>query len=166
MNKRLLLVRHAKSDWDDPALADFERPLNNRGHKIAPQMATRLLKKDLQPHLLVSSPALRAISTANYFADVFGMLHSDILQKKEIYEATSSALQKLVNNFDNQFDYIMLIGHNPGLTDLCVKLANAHVYNIPTCGMAMIEFAFEDWNLVSSGTGRLVFFDYPKKQDD
>lgn len=165
MNKRLLIVRHAKSDWDEPEMKDFDRPLNNRGTKNAPEMAIRLLRKKLIPDLLVSSPALRAITTTKYFADTFGIPHSDILQVKEIYEASAATLLKIINGFDNNYQYVMLTGHNPGLTDLFVKLGGAYITNIPTCGMAMIGFPFDDWGLVSSGTGELLFFDYPKNID-
>lgn len=165
MNKRLLIVRHAKSDWDEPEMKDFDRPLNNRGHKNAPEMANRLLRKKLTPDLLVSSPALRAITTVKYFADAFGIPHHSILQKKEIYEASAATLLNMINCFDNNYQYVMLTGHNPGLTDLCVKLSVAYITDIPTCGMAMIGFPFDDWGLIRSGTGELLFFDYPKNTD-
>lgn len=166
MNRRLLIVRHAKSDWDDLSLKDFDRPLNNRGHKNAPEMARRLLKKNLIPGQLISSPAQRAITTCNYFADAFDIPRKAVIQKDEIYEASVATLLNVINTLDNRQTYIMLVGHNPGLTAVCNYLTGAGISNIPTCGMAMIEFPFDDWQLISYHTGDLLFFDYPKNNDD
>jgi phosphohistidine phosphatase len=162
MLKRLLIIRHAKSDWDDPKLSDFDRPLNNRGHRNAPAMAKRLLKKHLVPQQLVSSPAKRAITTAEYFADVFKIDKKDIRQENGIYEASSSGLIKLINELDNDYNFVALFGHNPGLSDLVMRLSNGGGFNIPTCGVVLIQFFFDDWKLIGNGTGELQFFDYPK----
>ena len=149
MTKKLLIIRHAKSDWDSSVLKDFDRPLNKRGEKNAPEMAERLVKKNLIPNQLVSSPALRAITTAGYFADVFNIKKSEIRKEQHIYEASSKTLLQIINQFDNQFNFIALFGHNPGLTELVINLCNADLYDIPTCGMVMIEFPFKDWSMIS-----------------
>jgi phosphohistidine phosphatase len=161
MTKHLLLIRHAKSDWNND-LPDFDRPLNNRGHRDAPAMAERLLKNKLVPQQLISSPAKRAITTATYFANVFQMDPKDIRQEKNIYEASTSTLLKVINGIDNQFNFVALFGHNPALTDIAIRLSDGDIAEIPTCGMAFIKFHFDDWAMVSNGTGELQFFDYPK----
>jgi phosphohistidine phosphatase len=161
--KQLLLIRHAKSDWNDPTQKDFDRPLNNRGHKNAPEMAHRLVKKGFIPQQLVSSPAMRAQTTAKYFAEAFGIKKSEIQNEQPIYEGSASSLLKVINQLDNGHDLIALFGHNPGLTTIAVNLCGADIYNIPTCGMVLIEFPFDEWKMVSNGTGKMVFFDYPKK---
>jgi phosphohistidine phosphatase len=161
VHKRLLIIRHAKSDRDDPELPDFDRPLNNRGHRNAPEMAERLLKKHLIPQQLVSSPAKRAITTAEYFASAFKIDKKDIRMEKGIYEASASRLLKLINELDNRYDFIALFGHNPGLSDL-VKHLSDNSFNIPTCGVVLIRFFFDDWKLISKDTGEIQFFDYPK----
>ena len=161
--KQLLLIRHAKSDWNDPAQKDFDRPLNNRGHMNAPEMAQRLVKRGIIPQQIVSSPAMRAQTTANYFAEAFGFKKSTIQKEPAIYEASANALLKLINKLDNQHNLIALFGHNPGLTHIAENLSGAEIYNIPTCGMVLIEFPFDDWEMISYGTGEMVFFDYPKK---
>lgn len=161
MTKYLLLIRHAKSDWNND-LSDFDRPLNNRGHRDAPAMAERLLKNKLVPQQLISSPAKRAITTATYFADIFQIEPQNILQEEEIYEASSSTLLKVINRIDNQYNFVALFGHNPALTDIAVKLSDGDIVDIPTCGMTLIKFTFDDWSLISKGTGELQFFDYPK----
>lgn len=165
MAKHLLLIRHAKSDWGDINLRDFKRPLNNRGHHNAPEMAQRLVKRNLIPEQIVSSPALRAITTAEYFAREFGMDSAEIIQESEIYDALPFTLLEIINNLDDQSDFTALIGHNPGLTSLLNIFCDTSIQNIPTCGMAFIRFPFDSWKMLISGTGELVFFDYPKNTE-
>jgi len=165
MSKQLLLVRHAKSDRDDPDLADFDRPLNKRGHRDAPEMAERLSKKRIIPQLLVSSPAKRAITTAEYFADVLQINKKKIREEMDIYEASSSRLLKVISNLDNRYDLVALFGHNPGLSNLAMNLTDGHISDIPTCGIVLIKFPFDDWAMVSNNTGELEFSDYPKNSD-
>lgn len=162
--KRLLLIRHAKSDWEDRNMADFDRPLNPRGLGNAPEMGMRLLKRGLKPELFVSSPAKRALTTAISIAEVFRIKKKSIQQEKNIYEASASSLLKIVNGFDNNYDFIAMVGHNPGFTDLAVNLCDCDIYNIPTCGMVLLEFTFADWKMVSAQTGEMKLFDYPKKE--
>lgn len=166
MSKQLLIIRHAKSDWGDFNLPDFDRPLNKRGKQNAPEMAKRLVKKNLFPQQLVSSPALRAITTAKLFAEELGIKKSEIVKEPGIYEALSKTLLDTINHFDEGFDFIALFGHNPGLTQLVNDLCSSDIYNIPTCGMALINFPFDKWELLSRGTGELIFFDYPKNEED
>lgn len=161
--KQLLIVRHAKSDRNDPKLKDFDRPLNERGHKNATEMAKRLTKQDIMPQELVSSPALRALSTAKHFADTLGINHSKIVPVMDIYEASASTLLKVINNLNDNSDFTALFGHNPGLSEIAMLLSdNAGLDNLPTTGMALIEFPFEKWSLVSYGTGKLLLYDFPK----
>lgn len=166
MAKQLLIVRHAKSDWGNAGLADFDRPLNKRGHANAPEMAERLVKQQIVPELIVSSPALRALTTAKYFAEVWGIPSDSILQESEIYEANVKSLLTVITNFDNQFNQIALFGHNPGLTDLANYLSNGHIYNMPTSSVVIIEFPFDNWEEISANTGKVLLFDYPKSLDD
>ncbi len=125
-------------------------------------MAGRLLNNGTIPQLLVTSPALRAITTAEYFADVLGIEKSAILKEPGIYEASSATLLNIINEFYNQYNFIALFGHNPGLTNLAINLCNSDVYNIPTCGMILIHFPFDDWNMISYWTGDQKMYDYPK----
>jgi phosphohistidine phosphatase len=162
MAKHLLLIRHAKSDWDNLLLSDFERPLNSRGFKNAPEMANRLLKKQLIPQQLISSPALRAFTTSTLFASEFKTEHSKIILEEEMYHAPHQKLLEIVNSIDDKYDFIALIGHNPGLTDFANYLCDEMAYNIPTCGMVYLKFSFDQWQMLSKETGELMFFDYPK----
>ena len=164
MAKQLLLVRHAKSDWGDVDLADFDRPLNKRGKENAPEMAERLLSRGFKFDLMVSSPAKRALRTARYFAEAYQI--TEISTIKAIYEANTSTLLSIVNNFDDGAEIVVLFGHNPGLTDLANQLCDGDIYNIPTSGIVLISFPFDSWEMVSRGTGDLIFFDYPKNSDE
>lgn len=162
MSKKLLIVRHAKSDWESGIKRDFDRPLNNRGEKNAPEMAQRLVNKNVIPEKIISSPAIRAITTAGIFAKAFGYSKSEISQEPKIYEASATRLLGIINELPNRYDFIALFGHNPGLTELVINLSNADVYNIPTCGMVLLDFPYEDWSLITNGSGEKVFFDFPK----
>lgn len=166
MPKQLLLIRHAKSDWNNAGLKDFDRPLNKRGNTNAPEMADRLVKLDIVPDLIVSSPALRAITTAKYFAKTWHIEKEQIQQENTIYEANVKVLLNVVTQLDNQHDIVVMFGHNPGLTDFANYLSTANIYNMPTCSVVMIEFPVENWNEVSAETGKLMLFDYPKSLED
>lgn len=166
MAKKLLLVRHGKSEWGNAHLADFDRPLNPRGHRNAPEMAARLLQKNLVPQMIVSSPALRAITTARHFSQAWKKSPEQIMEDAHIYEANIKSLLTLINNFSNKFDYIAVFGHNPGFTELANYLSDANIQNIPTCGTVLLEFPIDDWALVSQHTGKLLEFDYPKNLSD
>lgn len=161
MPKKLLLVRHAKSDWNDSSLSDFERYLNPRGERDAPEMAKRLLQKGLIPQKIVSSTAVRALSTARIFADIMSINPHDILEEPKIYEAAPHVILSVINSLSNEHDYIAIFGHNPGISTVGTYLCSSGL-SMPTCGMAMINFPFDDWKLVSAGTGNLEFYDYPK----
>ena len=163
MSKKLLLVRHAKSDWNNLNLADFDRPLNERGQKNAPEMAKRLMKNGIIPELLVSSPALRALTTAELFAQELQYERSEIVRVPGIYEARTATLLGIINNFDNRYNFVALFGHNPGISHLAGYLSDANFHEMPTCGMVLIKFPFDDWGLVSADTGEVKLYDYPKK---
>lgn len=166
MGKQLLLIRHAKSDWGNAGLRDFDRPLNGRGKSNAPEMAERLLKQQLKPELIVSSPALRAITTAKYFATAWHIPFENIQQEPAIYEATVKSLLQVINHLDDQYNQVALFGHNPGLTDLANYLCNGHIVNMPTASVIRIELPFDSWKLISSNTGNVLLFDYPKSLED
>ncbi|WP_316794173.1 SixA phosphatase family protein [Pedobacter frigoris] len=166
MTKQLLLVRHGKSDWGNSHLADFDRPLNPRGHRNAPEMANRILNKNLVPELIVSSPALRALTTAKHFAQVWNKAPEQILEKPEIYEANTSTLLGVLNGLSDDYNRIAIFGHNPGFTDFANYLSDAGIYNIPTCGTVLIEFTADHWSEISHHTGKLIEFDFPKSADE
>lgn len=161
MAKHLFVIRHAKSDWSFD-VSDFDRPLNARGFKNAPQMAIRLASHTVQPQQLVSSPAKRAITTAQIFAEHLAVPVSDIQTDNRIYEALPDTLLQVINELSDDYSSVALFGHNPGITLLANYLANGDIYNVPTCGIVHIRFDdIDDWASVSGGTGINAWFVYP-----
>jgi len=148
-----------------PGLTDFDRTLNARGLRNAPEMAIRLKERGLIPEAVVASPAVRARTTAEIFCTEWDYAVSDILFKEEIYEASPSALLRVINELDDRYDSVALFGHNPGLTEIIVDLCNSDLYNLPTCGVVQIAFPFESWAMVSRQTGEQLLFDYPKNEE-
>lgn len=163
MPRILTLVRHAKSSWKNDDLKDFERPLNSRGLKNAPEMGKRLLEKGYAVDRITSSPAARAIATAEIIASELGFNIKKIEKNAQIYEASLATLIDLVSCLDNNCHRVMLVGHNPGFTVLCNYLSNANIDNMPTCSVAQIQFDTDGWESITDHSGKLLEFDYPKK---
>lgn len=164
--RRLLLVRHAKSSWKFPHLSDFERPLNGRGNRDAPHMGKRLAARGLEPDLVLSSPAARALATAKIIAGALGYPEKKIVEIGDLYGAgIRTFLDALAagEKRRGKSETVMLVSHNPGVTDLVNYLTGASIGNVPTCGVAVIGFDAERWKGIGRGAGRLVDFDYPKK---
>lgn len=161
--KTLYLVRHAKSSWEDTALHDFDRPLNERGKKDAPLMGYVLKQQHILPDVMISSPAKRAYSTAKKIAEAVGYSKKDILTDEYIYHASPDQLLTIIQLLPANEQSVMLIGHNPGLTDVSNLLCRKQIDTIPTCGVVCMEFNVEKWNQILPESGRFIFFDYPKK---
>ena len=161
--KRLTLLRHAKSSWDNPSLADFDRPLNRRGERDAPDMGQRLAKRNIRPSLIVSSTANRAVTTARIIARAIGYPLEFIHTTRELYLASTGTLLQVLASEGHGFNDVMLVGHNPGMTDLANRVSDARIDNIPTCGVFAIDTDVEDWQELAERPGRLAWFDYPKK---
>lgn len=159
---RLSLVRHAKSSWESPGLIDFQRPLNERGRRDAPAMAVRIRDAGLVPDRLLSSPALRAISTARVFAGVFGIAEDDIQLDSNIFEASVGALLEVVRGFGSIAPHLMLFGHNPGFSEFAHQLADCPFVELPTCAIAVLDLDARRWSSVAPRCGRLVRYLYPK----
>lgn len=162
--KKLFLVRHAKSSWDDPSLDDIDRPLNDRGKKNAPEMGERLKKQGIRPDLLIASPARRAHGTAIKLSKKIGYPKEEIIINDGLYHGSDDMLIDIVRTLPDSAESIMLFGHNPGFTYFANQLCNININNIPTAGIVAIDFHIDAWRDVDFGKGELVFFDYPKKQ--
>jgi phosphohistidine phosphatase len=160
--KRLILVRHAKSSWKNPGLKDFARPLNGRGKQNAPMMGKRLLGSGILPEVVVSSPAKRAWSTARLIASEIHFKEENLIADPEVYEADVDTLMEIIGNFSGDWQDVMLVGHNPGLTDLAERLTDQAFGNLPTCAICCIAFAVENWSEISYGSGRVYHYDDPK----
>ena len=160
--KTLYLVRHAKSSWKHPELSDFERPLNKRGKNDAPFMGKLLNKKGVNPELLISSPAKRASSTAKIIASELNYDKEKIIFDKNIYEGTGRSLLEIISEIKEKYNFVMLFGHNPGLTVLSNNLSDHFIDNIPTCGVVALEFN-TPWKEIKLNSAGFKFYEYPKK---
>lgn len=160
--KTLVLIRHAKSSWDEP-LPDIERPLNKRGRKDAPFMAELISKKNIKPDLFISSPAERALATARYFAAACNYPEIEIKIEKLIYDEGAMSIINMLQNSENSIKTILLFGHNPILTYLASMLYGKAFEDIPTCAVICFDLEIENWTQLNEKSGTLRFFEYPKK---
>ena len=160
--KTLILVRHAKSSWDTPGLSDFERPLNERGKKDAPEMAKRLKDRGVKVDLIVTSPAKRAKRTARYFADTFGIDKDDILLIEDLYGAIPEAFARTIASLQNKYNTTAVFSHNPGISDYAASLSNVRVDDMPTCAVFAVQAEVDSWSKFADAEKKFLFFDYPK----
>lgn len=161
--KRLFLLRHAKSSWEAPALADERRPLNRRGERDAPEMGRRLAARGVAPDLFVTSPAVRARETARLVARELGYPAGGIAREPRIYEATPGELLAVVQGTDDAAGSLLLVGHNPGITGLARLLVRGFREELPTAGLVAVDLPVRSWTEAGPGEGRLAFFDTPKR---
>jgi phosphohistidine phosphatase len=160
--KTLILIRHAKSSWEDASLNDFERPLNDRGKKDAPMMADRLHERGIKVDAFISSPAKRAKRTAEQFVKRYKKEGGDLILKTELYMAGEETFIKLMEKLDDQMDCVAMFSHNPSITDFANSLADVHIDNIPTCGIFAVSIDANKWNKTKEAKKKFLFFDYPK----
>lgn len=161
--KTLTLLRHAKSSWKDARLQDRERPLNRRGQRDAPVMAERIKQKGIRPSLILSSPAERAWTTARIIAREIGYPAEFLQREDRLYHASVKSIVKLIAEQDTGFNNIMIVGHNPGLTDFANYLSPNLTDNIPTCGFVSFEIDRDDWDLGGEIETNVMVYDYPKR---
>ena len=162
IGKELLLVRHAKSSWDDPYLDDHDRPLNDRGLRNAPEMGKRLQKWSIRPDVWISSTALRAIITAEMIAEEIGFPQDQIQRSQDLYHASATELQEIISELDDRIRSAILFGHNPGMTSLVANLYGLPIDNLPTCGVVHLIFNENTWLATSSALPARATFDFPK----
>lgn len=160
--KTLILVRHAKSDWGNPSLSDFDRPLNERGKRDAPVMAKRLLDKKIKIDQIIASPAKRAARTAKYFAEAFGIKKDKIDFKEKLYLAEPAAFYGAIGKANDKHQCIALFSHNFGITDFANMLTNTRIDNIPTCGVFAVNADCNKWEDFKEAKKEFLFFDFPK----
>ena len=162
--KTLTIVRHAKSSWKDTSLRDYERPLNKRGHRDAPEMGRRIAEYGIRPSLILSSHAVRAWTTAKVVAKAIGYPYEFLQKEPDLYHASVERILDVLVAQDERFNSIMMFGHNPGFTDFANFLVPGLTNNLPTAGVVSVEFDQDDWNLFDRPRCRLMVHDWPKKQ--
>ena len=161
--KNLTLLRHAKSSWSDASLADFDRPLNRRGERNAPDMGDRIAAAGIRPSMIISSPAARAITTARIVARQIGYPAEFLQRDERLYLATLATLLDFVGEQESKVNNLMLVGHNPGLTEFANYLVPGLTDNVPTCGVVSVNVDADDWNLGAARGIELEIYDYPKR---
>jgi len=162
--KTLYLLRHAKSSWDDQELKDFERPLSSRGATDAPTIAQRFVERGNQVDCIISSPAVRAKTTAMLLAEAINYPVSNIVSNSELYFAGTGMFLKAASQADEACDSVLFVGHNPAITEFANVMTGAALDNIPTCGLVELILPIDKWADIKLGDARLVHFDYPKKE--
>ncbi len=160
--KTLYLMRHAKSSWSFDDLSDQERPLNDRGRDDAPRMGQALARRHVVLDLLVSSPAVRALSTATLVARELPYPHDRIRVEAGIYGADVDELLALIRALPDTAGSVLLVGHNPTITDTANALSPTSFKELPTAAVVCLKFATEQWAEASKVTAEYYFYDYPR----
>ena len=159
--KRLILIRHSKSSWKDLSLTDFNRPLNRRGKSDAPLMADYLRSKIDKIDYLHSSSSVRTFETSKYFIEKikFGKVEYDI----SLYHSSATSILNIITNYSEGYQSVMIIAHNPGLTKIINNITNISLDNLPTTGLAEIEFNIKSWSNISYKNSNLLDLKFPKQ---
>ena len=159
--KTLYVLRHAKSDWDDESLRDFDRPLSHRGRKAAKAVGHEMRGRGIRPDFVIASPAVRATETVDRVIDGFGE-DLRVTEDRRIYEAGTGTLLDIVRAASDDADHVMIVGHNPGLQNLVVTLTEACALReeaeqkFPTAALAEIRFDVDRWSELAPRTGQLA----------
>ncbi len=162
--KTLILVRHAKSDWGNDTITDLFRPLNSRGYSDAQILGKQLAQKIAPPQLWLSSPALRAYSTALLFAEAFDYDTEKLVLNKKIYEAGVKTLKGIVTgSIADDIETVFMFGHNPGFTKFFNECSDSFADNIPTCGIASVSNDVLSWKDFLNSELKNDFYLYPKE---
>lgn len=162
--KNIILVRHAKSDWNSGASSDFERPLNERGEKDAPKMAKRFKEKGAAPEIFISSPAKRAIATCKVFAKEMKYPEENIQQELLLYSGNTSDWLDIISEISDDINSAVVFGHNPVISHLVSVLLGQNIGDMPTCAVASIQLDLKSWkNINDRNENKILFIDYPKK---
>jgi len=162
--KTVFLVRHAKSSRDDISVPDKDRPLADRGRRDAPEMGKRLAQRGVKPDLIVSSPALRARSTAELIAEKLGYRRRDVVIEERLYGGEADDLLDVIHGLDDEVNSVMLFGHNPELTEFAHRISS-QITHLPTCAVAEFRFDAKLWPNVGNATLLKATLDCPKQSE-
>ena len=161
--KKLILIRHAKSSWKDITLSDYDRPLNERGIRDSKFMSKELSKIINSIDALYSSSSKRTELTTRYFLEKINIKKENFFFKKDLYHADLNHLFNSILSIDNSYSSVAFVGHNPGITNFTNFLTGLSFYNVPTCGIIVIEFLIDDWSLIQKKSGKLLTKMFPKE---
>jgi len=161
--KKVYLIRHGKSSWENPTLRDAERPLNKRGLRDSPFMANLVKSKYTEIGVFISSPANRAFTTASYFAAEFGVEKENIITDSRIYGAYPQDILDIIREQGNDISSVALFGHNPTITTFANMFRGVNIDNVPTCGVGVFEADIKSWKEFGIETANMTAFYFPKK---
>ncbi len=161
--KTLYLIRHAKSSRDCAGLDDFERPLNERGRRDLESLGKRLAELKVAPDVVISSPATRAAVTARSIADAIRYPATGIRYREAAYMAGMDGLLQVAAELDDTVNTVIIVGHNPALTEFATYLGGHDIENIRTCGLFGANLNVPSWDKLDPGCGETKYFESPKK---
>ena len=160
--RTLVMIRHAKSSWTNPLQSDFERPLNERGKKEAPEMGKKLKKAGIIPELIIASSAKRTKQTAKRIAEEVGYSEDKIKWEEKLYHCIPSVFEEVIYEIGQEVKTIFIIAHNPGITEFVNQLVpEFKIDNMPTCGVVASHIETEEWNNFSIATKKVFLFEQP-----
>lgn len=161
--KQLFVIRHAKSSWAMSGQPDFDRPLNDRGLRDAPDMALRLWDAGIRLDAILSSPANRAITTATFFAQQFGIAPEAIVQLPQLYHAPPDVFYEVIaQHLPDTAHAVAIFAHNPGITEFVNTTRTRLIVDMPTCAIVGITSEVEKWADWQASKKQHLLFDYPK----
>ncbi len=165
MKRTLVIIRHAKSSWSNPLQSDFERPLNERGKKEAPEMGERLKEMGVIPDLIVASSANRTRQTAKRIAKETGYDADKIKWEEKLYHCIPSVFEEVIYELSDKVKTVFIVAHNPGITEFVNQLSpDFSIDNMPTCGMVGTHVETDEWNNYSIAKRKVFFYEYPGKE--
>lgn len=154
--KKLIILRHGKSSWDNLDLDDFDRPLNDRGERNAAEMGKFIKEKSGVPELILTSSAERALQTATIGAENMGYSKEDIQHDRALYLAWPDEILRRLTEIPDEIDYCLLAGHNPGLTEL-INYFGVRLDNLPTASAACFELKIKHWKKISHKKAKFLW---------
>ncbi len=159
----ICFVRHAKSSWDHPSLADYDRPLSPRGFADAPMMARKMADLKLIPDMIITSGAVRAKTTAEFFFNQFSLRPDQMVVDDRLYEADTETVYKVIREAPDSAQFIYLFGHNPTFTWVANAMSGVQIDNVPTCGIVHAQCILSSWHKFKPEYAGFIGFHYPKQ---
>jgi phosphohistidine phosphatase len=161
--KKLFVVRHGKSSWEQPGVEDIDRPLKERGIKNSYEIAELITKKYPHPDCLITSPASRALNTAIIFSRILNTPPDQLIVKDSLYLAEVEEIEEILFEQNNKWNSIMIFGHNPGFTDFVNKYSNLRLQNLPTAGLVYMQFKADKWREIAKNNLLDCSTEFPKE---
>jgi phosphohistidine phosphatase len=160
--KTLYIMRHAKSSWKFEELSDHDRPLNKRGRTDAPMMGQELAANNTKLQLILSSPAVRALTTATLVARELNYNADGIAVDDRMYGASAQELLDIAREAPADVDSLLMVGHNESISEFANMLSPKHIASMPTAGVVALRFDCEGWQEIKRDNAELLFYDIPK----